>query len=636
MFRKIFLPLILVMLYGLGGVSFAKASPEGPIDENEPNNTSQQAQTLSVIGRENYVNAAISPAGDQDWYKFNAEAGVTYVVELFEVSASVNNAAGYLCNGAYGAGVGLIVYDASITEIAASCEPNDHNSGAGNVHNILEFTVGVSGIYYIHTLGHHNSVTGNYKLRILPDYTNPIASWDENYEPNNRRSTAAQIIVGRENALSTDIEQRIVNYATNFVDVDWYRFDANADQTYTIELFNVDISFNNAAGYSCNGQYGSGIGLIVYDATGTDITASCEPNDNNAGSGNIHNILQFTPGLPGTYFIKVIPHHEDLNGEYSLRVLPQYDQPGTSWDTQFEPNNRRLTAAEILVGRENAIATNVEERIINYATNFVDVDWYHFEANAGQTYTIELFNIDISFNNAAGYSCNGSFGAGVGLIVYDATGVDIAASCEPNDYNIGSGNVHNILQFTPGLAGTYFIKVIPHQEDLNGNYSLRVLPQYDQPGSSWDTQFEPNNKPHTAYLLSPGQPLTSDIETRLANYATNFVDRDWYRIDALAGEAYIIETFNVSNSLAVGSGSLCQGATRTGLGILIYDPTLSTILIRQCSVNGTGNVHTTITFVPDISGTYYIWILPNSSTVSGSYSVRLGGVDKVYLPMVKR
>jgi hypothetical protein len=296
---------------------------------------------------------------------------------------------------------------------------------------------------------------------------------------------------------------------------------------------------------------------------------------------------------------------------------------------EIEPNNSS--------GQAQILAAIGREHYVNAAINSGgDQDWYQFSAEAGVTYVIELFEVGASLNTISGSQCGHGSDYGVGLRLYDDSGTEITYSCAPNYYDSGSANVHNILAFTPGLAGTYFIKVIPNHENLNGYYSLRVLPQYDQPGASWDTKFEPNNTPATAQLLPPSQTLTTDIETRLTNYATNFVDRDWYRLEAIAGETYRIETVNVSSSLTTSSGKLCQGSTKIGLGIRLYDPTLSTILAYQCSANGTGNVHTSLTFVPDISGTYYIWILPNSSTVSGSYSLRFAGVETVYLPTIRR
>lgn len=613
-----------------------------PITEVEPNDSSGTAQMLSVIGRENYVIAATNVGNDRDWYKFNATAGQTYIIELFEASASLNAAGGTNCqSGLHDEGLGLKVYDASVTQIASSCEPNDAQAGSGNVHNIVQFTTAINGEFYIQVVPNNSNVTGDYKLRVLYQYNNPSASWDSNYEPNNRRMSAAPIQIGRESAINTTIEQRIVNYATGFVDVDWYRFEAEATKTYVVELFNADINFNAAGGTNCiSGRFDEGIGLRIYDASGTEIESSCEPNDYGTGSGNVHNIVQFTPGVAGTYFIKVIPNESYRYGSYQLRVLPQYDEPNASWDSNYEPNNRRMNAAEIQVGYQNAIHTSIEEWIINYSTNYVDTDWYHFEAMANETYVVEVFNADINFDAAGGTNCvSGRFDEGIGLRIFDDTHTIIADSCEPNDFRVGSGNVHNIMQFTPGLAGTYFIKVIPNNNTRHGNYSLRVLPSHNSPLATWDTNYEPNNRAANAYLLSPGQTLHSNIESRSSTYSTNFVDRDWYRLEAVAGQTYSIETLNVAPSLATSSGTNCQGSTRTGLGIIVYDPSLSTQIVRQCSANGQGNVHSTVTFQAELAGTYYIWVIPNSSTVSGNYGVRLGGFtgqNKVYLPAVIR
>lgn len=635
-------PLILCSLWLLVAAllfSFTAPVHADPINEVEPNDSSGTAQNLSVIGRESYIIAATNVGNDRDWYKFTATVGQTYVIEIFEASASLNSAGGTSCqSGLFDEGLGLKVYDSSITQIAASCEPNDTNAGAGNVHNIVQFATGISGEFYIQVVPNNSNVTGDYKLRVLYQYNNPAASWDSSYEPNNRLMSAAPIQIGRENAINTTVEQRIVNYATGFVDVDWYRFEAEANKTYVVELFNADINFNAVGGTNCiSGLFDEGIGLRIYDASGTEIISSCEPNDLGTGSGNVHNIVQFTPGLAGTYFIKVIPNESNRYGSYQLRVLPQYDEPNASWDSNHEPNNRRMNAAEIQVGHQNAINTTIEERIVNYSTNYVDTDWYHFEAIANETYVVEVFNADINFDAAGGTNCiSGRYDEGVGLRIYDDTHTVLADSCEPNNYGVGSGKVHNIVQFTPGLAGTYFIKVIPNGNTRHGNYSLRVLPSHNSPLASWDANYEPNNKALNAYLIQPGQTLNTNIEARSSTYSTNFVDRDWYRLEAVGGQTYTIETVNVAANLATTSGTNCQGSTRIGLGIIVYDPSLSTQIVRQCIANGQGNVHTTVTFEAGLSGTYYIWIIPNSSTASGNYSVRLGGQDRVYLPLVVR
>ena len=503
-----------------------------PIAEVEPNDDSGTAQTLSMIGRENYVTAATNIASDNDWYKFTATAGQTYVIEIFEASASLNPGFGSIC-GFNEKGLGIRVYDSSITEIAISCRP----VGAGNVHNIVQFTTGVDGEFYIRVFPNNGIITGDYKLRVLYQYDNSSASWDGNYEPNNRLMNAASIQVGRENAITSTIEQRIVNYSTNFVDVDWYHFEAEANKTYVVELFNADVSFNAASGNNCPGFVpGSGISLFIHDDSGTAITSSCRPNTTNAGAGNVHNIVQFTPGLAGTYFIQVLPNANTHNGNYQLRVLHPYDDPLASWDVTHEPNNRLMNAAPIQIGQESAINATIEQQIVNYATHFVDVDWYHFEAEANKTYVVELFNADVSFNAASGNNCPGFVpGSGISLFIHDDSGTIITSSCRPNTNYTGSGNVHNIVQFTAGLAGTYFIQVLPNANAPHGNYELRVLPPYDTLLASWDTNYEPNNKAENAYLLQPGQTLNTDIEARSSTYSTNNVDRGLVSIGSRCG-----------------------------------------------------------------------------------------------------
>ncbi len=609
----------------------------------EPNNQLMNAAPIQP-GRLNAISTTIEQRivnyatnfVDVDWYRFEVVAGKTYVIELFNADINFNAIGGYNCNGNGDEGIGLRIYDTSGTVINSSCEPNDLDTGAGNVHNIIQFTPGLAGTYFIKIIPNESTRYGSYQLRVLPQYDDPVASWDNDYEPNNRLMNAAPIQLGRLTAISTSIEQRITTYATDFVDTDWYRFDAEANKTYVIELFNADINFNAVGGYNCNGNGDEGIGMRIFDAVGTEIASSCEPNDFDTGAGNVHNIVQFTPGLAGTYFIKVIPNESARYGNYQFRVLPQYDDPIASWDSNNEPNNRLMNAAPIELGRLNAINTSIEQRIATYATDFVDVDWYRFNAEANKTYIIELLNADIHFNAAGGYNCIGNNGdEGIGMRVYDATSTVIISSCEPNDYGVGSGNVHNIIQFTPGLAGTYFIQVIPNESARYGNYQFRVLPPHDDPLASWDVNYEPNNKAPNGYLLFPGATLTTNIESRSNTYSTNFVDRDWYRLEAVAGQTYTIETVNVANNLATSSGTNCRGTTRTGLGIVVYDPTVSTRIAEQCSANGVGDVHTYVTFKADSSGTYYIWVIPNSGTAAGNYGVRLEGY-KAYLPLLLR
>ena len=111
---------------------------------------------------------------------------------------------------------------------------------------------------------------------------------------------------------------------------------------------------------------------------------------------------------------------------------------------------------------------------------------------------------------------------------------------------------------------------------------------------------------------------------------------DWYRLEAVAGQTYTVETVSVAANLASSSGPNCRGFNSTGLGIVVFDPSLSTRVEEQCNANGGGNVHTTVTFEAGLSGTYYIWIIPNSRDTFGNYSVRIPGQGKLFLPFMMR
>ena len=279
------------------------------ISEIEPNDTLAQAQLLSSIGRDSPLSAAINTPGDVDWYKFQATAGRTYVMELFNVASSLG-AWGYECGGYYGDGVGIRVYDQAGNLVVSSCDAY----GAGNVHNYLSFTAGVTGVYYILVQPNSKTAAGAYSLRVLPKYDEPGASWDPaTHEPNNSIWNAYAIGLGRENALTSIIEQRDPTYITYTVDHDWYRFNAVAGRTYVVELFNVASSLG-AWGYECDGYYGDGVGIRVYDQAGNLVVSSCDANT----SSYIHNSLSFVAGLNGVYYILVQPNSKTAYGTYTI------------------------------------------------------------------------------------------------------------------------------------------------------------------------------------------------------------------------------------------------------------------------------------------------------------------------------
>lgn len=257
-------------------------------------------------------------------------------------------------------------------------------------------------------------------------------------------------------------------------DVDWFRFEGVAGRTYLVELFNVARAFE-ARGNGCTTFVGgsAGIGLGIYDALGTQILVDCDPG----GAGNAHHYVQFKAGLSGTFYIHVAPGGNSVTGTYSLRVLPNHDAAEASWNpATYEPNNVAIAAYALKAGRAGALTSSIEERNSSYSTNRVDQDWYRFEGVAGETYTVELFDVKLT-NDRNGNGCTTFVGGsrGIGLEVYGPALEPILSECSPS----GSGNVHHRRQFKAGLDGTFYIHVAPGGNDVSGTYGLRVLTPSD-------------------------------------------------------------------------------------------------------------------------------------------------------------
>lgn len=444
-----------------------------PIGEVEPNNTAQTAQSLASLGADDPVNAQANAVGDIDWYKFEVVAGRTYVVELFNVvrafEANGNGCTTFVVGST---GIGLEIYDSTVTKILAECGAK----GAGNVHRYVQFKAGLSGPYYVKVLPANPNVIGSYSLRVLPHHNEPDAVWNSlDFEPNNALVNAYGLKLGAANSITSSIEERNSSYLTNAVDIDWYRFEAVAGQTYVVELYNVPRAFD-VNGNGCTTFVGgsSGIGLSIFDSSATQVLAQCNPT----GSGNVHHLEQFKAGLSGTYYIKVAPGGDNTSGSYSLRILPSFDNSAASWDsTTFEPNNAAINAYLMKIGPSNGLSSTIEERNSSFSTNKTDQDWYRFEAVVGETYTVQLFNVVLA-NDGDGNGCTtfvvGS--RGIGLEIYDPLIARVVAECSPN----GKGGVYHQLQFKAGLNGTYYVHVAPGGNSVWGSYSLRVRTSNDQ------------------------------------------------------------------------------------------------------------------------------------------------------------
>ncbi len=447
------------------------------VDEEEPNDEADNAQILNKIGMENPVQATIRAAanddpGDLDWYSFTAVAGQTYVIELYNVANNIDLVSRYYgCQGSSRTLTGLrtIIFDPAGNEVERVCTP----VGRGNVHTSLSFVAGVSGEHIFQVAAHAPQVSGDYSLRVLPRFDDDATKWDQaTFEPNNHLTNAFTITPGYENALTSVIEPRQSRYSTSNGDVDVYRFTAVAGQSYVIELFNVANNLTlESLYYGCEGSSRTyaGLRLIIYDPSLNEVRRQCTPN----GVADVHTMLSFTAGASGDHYLHVTPHEGSVSGNYSIRVLPQHGQDGASWDeVTFEPNNRAENAFALIVDAE-PVRSRIESASNVYSTTRTDQDWYRFEVITGNTYVVEISDIDSGIaESSIRYGCEGSSRTYTGfwLGVFDNTVTEISRQCPPN----GEGNIHSAIEFTAARNGTFYALLYPHNGESAGEYSIQA------------------------------------------------------------------------------------------------------------------------------------------------------------------
>ena len=283
---------------------------------------------------------------------------------------------------------------------------------------------------------------------------------------------------------------------------------------------------------------------------------------------------------------------------------------------ELEPNDSSSSAQELRgIGSNRPLQASIGKA--------EDEDYFTFSAVAGRSYVIEIFDVANNLTLTDDDKCEKYRDyRGLFPIIYDPAGNEISRQCEPN----GAGNTHVSIGFLAGTTGVHTIKVVPHGTSVLGTYSLRILPKYDEPDVAWDPiTFEPNDWLNSAYSIGIGSSnaLDSQIEARNPQFATNYGDADVYRIEAKAGETFIVEIFNVANNLTLQKDDKCRKyRDYEGLYPIIYDPAYNEI-VRQCEPNGNGEIHAFTSFTAGIDGTYFIGVVPHSNSVAGSYSIRV-------------
>ncbi len=253
-------------------------------DAFEMDDTPVDASTLNLGGTGQTHN--ICPAGDVDWAKFQATAGLTYTMETLNLGSKGDTK--------------MCLYNADGTT-RLIC---DDDNGAGYGSRIT-WVAPSTGNYMLRVQHYDAGMAGDdtqYDLRVFTG----ICQTDH-YETDNSRSEASSITV--------DGSTRDHNFCPKG-DVDWTSFDISTPGNYIIETVNLGVEADTV--------------IELYDTAGNFI-ASNDDGDNGTASRLYHNF-----STAGTYYVKVRPYNAFRYGsgtKYSLKIYPGTPTPPTATPT---------------------------------------------------------------------------------------------------------------------------------------------------------------------------------------------------------------------------------------------------------------------------------------------------------------
>jgi hypothetical protein len=273
----------------------------------EPNDVLELANPITVglagaVTRQLFDHTAfVTDGADQDYYRFTAVAGRTYVIETYDIQGQLRTDA-----------TGLWLYNSSGTELQDD-QYGDNGTGVANAR--IVFKAVTSGAYYVRVRhGARYSLVnpwiGTYSLRILPRHDEPGARAQANGEPNDVLELANPIQPGADQALTRTLFANS-NYVSDGADHDYYVFSAQSGVTYVIETFNVQKETDNDA-----------TGLWLYNSSGVLIR---DDSFGDFDTGNVDAQIVFTTITSGSYYVRV-RHGNRFSainawtGNYSLRV----------------------------------------------------------------------------------------------------------------------------------------------------------------------------------------------------------------------------------------------------------------------------------------------------------------------------
>ncbi|MFZ2726866.1 MAG: DUF4347 domain-containing protein [Methylococcaceae bacterium] len=207
-----------------------------------------------------------------------------------------------------------------------------------------------------------------------------------------------------------------------------------------------------------------------------------------------------------------------------------------------------------------------------------DEDWFKVSLTAGINYVIDL-------EGAA--TAKGSLSDPYFKGIYDSAGLLLGYD---NDDG-GVGNNSRVI-FAPSISADYYLAAGAYSTNI-GNYQLSIATVFDDYAANTNT---------TAILTAPSV-MAGTIEMP--------ADQDWFKVSLVAGTTYVI---NLEGS-ATGKGSLVDPYFKG-----IYDSAGAFLGFSDDNSGTNGNAK--VSFVPDHDGDYYL-ATAATGDITGSYQLSI-------------
>ncbi len=510
-----------------------------PDEMGEPDNSPSHAFRLATDGTR--VSRSLDP-GDEDWFKFDAVAGVSYVLQAHEPlgssAAARQRDQKRLAKAVKGADVGaaetdtyMYAYVDFASALANNSFATDDDGGSGFLSRIV-FTATQTSIHYIKIRGWSSVTQGPYDITVLE--TDPQSG-----EPDGTPDEAK--------AIPTD-GSRLHRALDPGGDVDWFKFDAVPGTSYVIEAH--DPGGSSAAPRQPDRERpekavkGADVRpaetdtyLYAYVDLGNALAGNWFARDDDGGPGLLSRI-EFTATLASTHYIKLEGYWPDEEGPYDISVTGRPPASGPlvvdHWQiTDPSPagnGNGRIEPGEVI-------------------QLYVWIRNDGAETAAGVAGTLATTNPSVVDSIS------------LDTDTYGDIAPDQVAGSEWGDYY--AFHVSDTAQDLDNLGLELTISATNGSQTWieTANLPPRVE-AWGEPDDTYD-QARPINADGTAYQRAFEQPA----------------DQDWFQVSLSAGTTYVIETFDLgSQGSAEATTSVIKGQ--------IWDVADTVIVLYKPGVGG--------------------------------------------------